>query len=104
VHKIGSSFTSTGTPHGGQETTIVNLNTTFYHSGAIIVGREYADPIQFRAGNPYGASFTSNNGLSSRTRWRWPRAVPRQAHSQKWLRSSQLGAGNQRFFHAVRGK
>lgn len=50
------------TAHGGQETTIVNLNTTFYHWGAIIVGPGYADPIQFKAGNPYGASFTSNNG------------------------------------------
>lgn len=62
VNKVCSSFTSSGTGHGGQETTIVNLNTTFYHWGAIIVGPGYADPIQFKAGNPYGASFTSNNG------------------------------------------
>src|ERR1700758_3030562 len=62
VNKICSGFTSSGTAHGGQETTIVNLNTTFYHWGAIIVSPGYADPIQFKAGNPYGASFTSNNG------------------------------------------
>jgi len=62
VNKICSAFTSSGTAHGGQETTIVNVNTTFYHWGAIIVGPGYADPIQFKAGNPYGASFTSNNG------------------------------------------
>ena len=62
VNKVCSSFTSTGTAHGGQETTIVNLNTTFYHWGALIVGPGYADPIQFQAGNPYGTSFTSNNG------------------------------------------
>ncbi|HKS29038.1 MAG TPA: NAD(P)H:quinone oxidoreductase [Pyrinomonadaceae bacterium] len=62
VNKVCSSFTSTGTSHGGQETTIVNLNTTFYHWGAIIVGPGYADPIQFQSGNPYGTSFTSNNG------------------------------------------
>lgn len=62
VNKIASSFTSSGTAHGGQETTIVNLNTTFYHWGAIIVGPGYADPIQFQSGNPYGVSFTSNNG------------------------------------------
>ncbi len=48
VNKICSSFTSTGTPHGGHETTIVNLNTTFYHWGAIVVGPGYADPIQSR--------------------------------------------------------
>jgi len=62
VNKICSAFTSSGTVHGGQETTIVNVNTTFYHWGAIMVGPGYADPIQFKAGNPYGASFTSNNG------------------------------------------
>jgi len=62
VNKVCSAFTSSGTAHGGQETTIVNVNTTFYHWGAIIVGPGYADPIQFKAGNPYGASFTSNNG------------------------------------------
>jgi NAD(P)H dehydrogenase (quinone) len=33
VNKICSGFTSSGTAHGGQETTIVNLNTTFYHWG-----------------------------------------------------------------------
>ena len=62
VNKVCSAFTSSGTAHGGQETTIVNVNTTFYHWGAIIVGPGYADPIQFKAGNPYGASFASNNG------------------------------------------
>ena len=62
VNKIISSFTSAATLHGGQETTIVNLNTTFYHWGAIIVSPGYADPIQFQAGNPYGVSFVSNNG------------------------------------------
>jgi len=62
VNKVCSSFTSTGTSHGGQETTLINLNTTFYHWGAIIVAPGYADPIQFQSGNPYGTSFTSNNG------------------------------------------
>ena len=61
-NKVASSFTSAATAHGGQETTIVNLNTTFYHWGAIIVGPGYADPVQFESGNPYGVSFVSNNG------------------------------------------
>ena len=59
--KITSSFTSAATVHGGHETTIVALNNTFYHWGSIIVGPGYVDPIQFKAGNPYGVSFTSNN-------------------------------------------
>lgn len=62
VNKIVSSFTSTATVHGGQESTILALNNTFYHWGGIIVSPAYADPIQFQSGNPYGSSFTSNNG------------------------------------------
>jgi len=62
ANKICSSFTSASTMHGGQETTILNLNTTFYHWGAIIVSPGYLDPIQFQTGNPYGVSFVSNNG------------------------------------------
>lgn len=62
VNKVVSSFTSAATKHGGQETTITALNNTFYHWGAIIVSPGYADPIQFQSGNPYGASFVSNNG------------------------------------------
>jgi NAD(P)H dehydrogenase (quinone) len=62
VDKIGSSFTSTATAHGGQESTILAMNNTFYHWGCIIVPPGYADPVQFRAGNPYGASHVSDNG------------------------------------------
>jgi multimeric flavodoxin WrbA len=46
----------------GQETTITAINNAFYHWGSIIVSPGYADPIMFQSGNPYGASFTSNNG------------------------------------------
>lgn len=62
VNKIGSSFTSVATLHGGHETTITSINSIFYSWGCIIVAPSYADPIQFQVGNPYGASFTSNNG------------------------------------------
>ena len=62
VNKVASSFTSAGTSHGGQESTILAINNTFYHWGAIIVGPGYADPIQFQAGNPYGTSHVSANG------------------------------------------
>ncbi len=36
VNKIASSFTSTATKHGGQETTITAINNAFYHWGCII--------------------------------------------------------------------
>ncbi|MHC0433253.1 NAD(P)H:quinone oxidoreductase [Streptomyces sp. O3] len=61
VNKVVSSFTSTSSTHGGQESTILALNNTFYHWGAIIVPPGFADPVQFEDanGNPYGASSVS---------------------------------------------
>lgn len=61
VNKIGSAFTTTATAHGGQEATILSLNIPFYHWGMIIVSPGYVEKSQFESGNPYGASFTSNN-------------------------------------------
>ncbi|MCD0446063.1 NAD(P)H:quinone oxidoreductase [Glycomyces sp. A-F 0318] len=64
VDKVMSSFTSTQTSHGGQESTILALNNTFYHWGAIIVSPGYTDPLQFdlEIGNPYGASHIGGKG------------------------------------------
>ena len=62
VNKAGSSFTSVASPHGGHESTLLALNNTFYHWGAILVPPAYADGVQFASGTPYGTSFTSNNG------------------------------------------
>lgn len=65
TNKIGSSFTTTATTHGGQEQTILALNTAFYHWNMIIVSPGYVEPSQFQSGNPYGASFVSNNAQLS---------------------------------------
>lgn len=61
TNKVGSAFTSTATAHGGQEATILAMLTPFYHWNMLVVAPGYADPVQFQAGNPYGASFTSAN-------------------------------------------
>ena len=63
VNKVVSSFTSTATTHGGQESTLLALNNTFYHWSSIIVPPGYADKIQFAAsnGNPYGTSNVSGS-------------------------------------------
>ena len=63
VNKVVSSFTSTSTCHGGQESTLLALNNTFYHWGSVIVPPGFADPVQFDAvnGNPYGASSISGD-------------------------------------------
>ncbi|MEU1408907.1 NAD(P)H:quinone oxidoreductase [Streptomyces sp. NPDC005728] len=60
--KVCSAFTSSATPHGGQESTILALSNTFYHWGGIIVPPGYTDPVQFRTGNPYGTSHVTGAG------------------------------------------
>ncbi|MEU5380008.1 NAD(P)H:quinone oxidoreductase [Streptomyces sp. NPDC059717] len=63
ANKVYSSFASAANVHGGQESTILALNNTFYHWGGIIVSTGYTDPLVFQAGgNPYGPSHASNNG------------------------------------------
>ena len=57
--KAGSAFTSTSTPHGGNESTLVSLYNPMAHLGLIIVPLGYADPALFKAGTPYGASAVS---------------------------------------------
>jgi NAD(P)H dehydrogenase (quinone) len=61
VNKVMSSFTSTGTAHGGQESTILALNNVFYHWGAVIVAPGVIDDVLLAPsnGNPYGVSAVS---------------------------------------------
>lgn len=61
VGKVGSVFVSTGTQHGGQETTLASFHTTLFHHGMIVVGVPYACPElmnmgEITGGTPYGAS------------------------------------------------
>jgi NAD(P)H:quinone oxidoreductase type IV len=61
IGKIGSVFASTGTQHGGQETTITSFHTTLLHQGMIIVGTPYSEPAlsnmdEITGGTPYGAT------------------------------------------------
>src|SRR3989344_8992663 len=42
IGKVGSVFTSTGTQHGGQETTITSFHSTLLHHGMVIVGVPYS--------------------------------------------------------------
>ena len=61
VGKVGSVFTSTGSQHGGQETTITSFHITLFHHGMVVVGLPYAFQGQMRmdeitGGSPYGAT------------------------------------------------
>jgi NAD(P)H dehydrogenase (quinone) len=63
--KVGTSFTSVSTAHGGLESTLLAINNTFYHWGTLVMPLGYADPhVRKVSGNPYGASFVSRSGAA----------------------------------------
>jgi NAD(P)H dehydrogenase (quinone) len=60
IGKPAGVFVSTGTQHGGQETTLVSMHTFLLHHGMVVVGVPYAaqeltkmDDVT--GGSPYGA-------------------------------------------------
>ncbi len=67
VGKVGSVFTSTGSQHGGQESTILATHTLLLHLGMVVVGLPYSFKGQLRmdavtGGTPYGASTLADDG------------------------------------------
>lgn len=64
VGKVGSVMTSSGTQHGGQESTILTFHVTLLHHGMVIVGLPYTFEgqslsDQITGCSPYGASTIS---------------------------------------------
>jgi NAD(P)H dehydrogenase (quinone) len=61
IGKVASVFTSTATPHGGQESTILSTHITLLHHGMLVTGVPYSEPLlsdmsEIHGGGPYGAS------------------------------------------------
>lgn len=61
IGKVASVFTSTGTQHGGQETTITSFHSTLLHHGMLISGVPYSCKgltvmTEITGGSPYGSS------------------------------------------------
>lgn len=58
--KPAGVFTSTGSTHGGQETTLLSMMIPLLHLGMLIVGLPYSYPgmlhTEARGASPYGAS------------------------------------------------
>lgn len=57
--KPAGVFTSTGSLHGGQETTLISMMLPLLHHGMLIVGLPYTEPALLgtqSGGTPYGAS------------------------------------------------
>lgn len=60
--KPGAVFTSTGSMHGGQESTLLSMMLPLLHHGMLICGLPYSNPELMqttRGGTPYGASHVS---------------------------------------------
>jgi NAD(P)H dehydrogenase (quinone) len=69
VGKPAVLFTSTGTMHGGQESTLLSMMLPLLHHGMVIVGLPYSEPelsSTQSGGTPYGASHVAGpaNDLS----------------------------------------
>ncbi|MFI0544905.1 NAD(P)H:quinone oxidoreductase [Streptomyces sp. WSLK1-3] len=62
--KVYSGFVTTGTAHGGQESTLLALYNSVQHFGGILVSPGYTDPVKFVDGNPYGTSHVDGQGAN----------------------------------------
>jgi len=60
--KVYSGFTSTGSPHGGNESTLLALMQSFHHFGGIVVAPGFTHPDKFVDGNPYGTAHHDAGG------------------------------------------
>lgn len=70
IGKVGSVFASTGSQHGGQETTLTSMHNTLIHHGMVVVGVPYSvqalsNMTEITGGTPYGAT-TMAGGDGSR--------------------------------------
>lgn len=59
INKPAAVFTSTGSLHGGQESTLLSMMLPLLHHGMVIAGIPYSEPALMETrsgGTPYGAS------------------------------------------------
>ncbi|MES3040628.1 MAG: NAD(P)H:quinone oxidoreductase [Pseudomonadota bacterium] len=59
IDKPAAAFTSTGSLHGGQESTLLSMMLPLLHHGMVLIGLPYAEPALLNTrtgGTPYGAS------------------------------------------------
>ncbi len=70
VDRPAGVFTSTSSPHGGQESTLLSMQLPLLHHGMVVVGVPYTETSLFETrtgGSPYGATHlatTWNTALS----------------------------------------
>jgi NAD(P)H dehydrogenase (quinone) len=64
VGKPAACFTSTGTLHGGQESTLLTMLVPLMHHGMVLVGLPFTEPALHTTrsgGTPYGASHVAGD-------------------------------------------
>ncbi|MBV9575272.1 MAG: NAD(P)H:quinone oxidoreductase [Gammaproteobacteria bacterium] len=98
VGKVGGVFTSTGTQHGGQETTITSFHTTLLHLGMVIAGVPYSEKRQMTmeeisGGSPYGASNIAGDGKRMPSENELAIATFQGKHTAEIAKSLILGRG-----------
>jgi NAD(P)H dehydrogenase (quinone) len=68
VGKPAAVFTSTSTPHGGHESTLLSMMLPLFHHGMLLVGLPFTEPELGRTpggGSPYGAgAVTSGSSVA----------------------------------------
>lgn len=68
VGKPAAVFTSAGSLHGGQESTLLSMMLPLFHLGCILVGQSYDEPALSQTqtgGTPYGPSHLAGDGASN---------------------------------------
>lgn len=88
-------FTSTGSLHGGQESTLLSMMIPLLHHGMLLLGLPYTHPELMTTksgGSPYGATHWSglngNHPVSDETRTLAIALGKRLAHTAKTLRNN----------------
>ncbi|MCL6587940.1 MAG: NAD(P)H:quinone oxidoreductase [Anoxybacillus sp.] len=92
VNKVVSAMASAQNAHGGQEQTILQLYTTMYHWGAIVVAPGYTDPAIFAGGgNPYGTSVTvdQNGNIVENAEAAVKHQAKRTVQVAQWVKNGQ---------------
>ena len=65
INKPAAVFTSTGSLHGGQESTLLSMMIPLLHQGMVLAGLPYSEQALSRTqtgGTPYGPSHTAGMG------------------------------------------
>ena len=96
--KPAGVFTSSSSPHGGQESTLLSMQLPLLHHGMLIVGVPYTEPALFETrtgGSPYGATHLAtaveHHAIGRRVRRR-ARARRARRASRASARARPLGA------------